>query len=121
MEENESRKSEMCGNCSLPNEYACTCKYDFQLSEMENNNELPSREELAKQLKCYRFAIIELGLYLDTHPDDEKALCLHNEYARKFRKLEAMYEKLYGPLSIMTPCKKWRWIDSPWPWEGECR
>ena len=50
MEENESRKSEMCGKCSIPDECACTCKYDFQLCEMENNNELPSREELAKQL-----------------------------------------------------------------------
>ena len=122
MENDESRYNDnMCGKCSIPNECACTCKYDFQLSEMQENNELPSKEELAEKLKCYRFAIIELALYLDTHPEDQKALCLHNEYARKFKKLEELYERLYGPLSIMTPCKKWRWLDSPWPWEGECR
>ena len=114
MEENELRRNNnMCGMCSIPSECSCTCKYDFQLSEMQENNELPSREELAEKLKCYRFAIIELALYLDTHPDDRKALCLHNEYTKKFKKLEAMYERLYGPLSIMTPCKKWRWLDSP--------
>ena len=65
-------------------------------------------------------AIIELGLYLDTHPDDEKALCLHNEYAKRFKVLEDQYQRMYGPLSIMFPCRKWRWLEEPWPWEGEC-
>ena len=119
MESEDSRNCNVCGMCSIPNECSCTCKYDFKLNEMEDTNELPSKEELAEKLKCYRFAIIELALYLDTHPNDEKALCLHNEYARKFKNLEDLYQRLYGPLSIMYPCKKWRWLESPWPWENK--
>ena len=120
-EEVRHSNSNMCGMCSIPNECACTCKYNFQLNEKEEPVQMPSREELLEKIKCYRFAIIEISLYLDTHPEDKKALCLHNEYAKKFKQLEDMYQRLYGPLSIMHPCKKWRWIDSPWPWEGECK
>ena len=34
------------------------------------------QEEMLCKIKEYQFSIIELGLYLDTHPEDEKALCL---------------------------------------------
>ena len=33
------------------------------------------QEEMLCRIKEYKFSIIELGLYLDTHPEDEKALC----------------------------------------------
>lgn len=110
-----------CGMCPKERDCACTCKYEFNLNDMPNNNaNEATMEELKEQLKCYRFAIIELGLYLDTHPEDEKALCLHREYAKKFKMLEEQYQKVYGPLSIMFPCRKWRWLEGPWPWEGGC-
>lgn len=96
----------------------CNCKFEFEhVMDVESENDL-NRKEMEKKLKCYRFAIIELGLYLDTHPDDEKAICLHNEYANKFKSLEDKYQKIYGPLSIMYPCNKWRWLEQPWPWVG---
>lgn len=109
-----------CSMCSKQKECACTCKYEFNLNDMNcgNNANEATLEELREQLKCYRFAIIELGLYLDTHPEDEKALCLHREYSRKFKMLSEQYQKVYGPLTIMYPCKKWRWLEEPWPWEG---
>lgn len=111
-----------CDMCLNQRDCACTCKYEFELNNMPNNNaNEATMEELKEQLKCYRFAIIELGLYLDTHPDDEKAICLHKEYAKRFKALEEQYQKVYGPLSIMYPCKKWRWLEGPWPWEGECK
>ena len=95
----------------------CNCKFEFEpIEDIEAESDL-NREEMAKKLKCYRFAIIELELYLDTHPDDEKAICLHREYANKFKVLEDKYQKVYGPLSIMYPCNKWRWLEEPWPWE----
>ena len=34
-----------------------------------------NREEMMERIKSLNFAIIELGLYLDTHVDDEKAIC----------------------------------------------
>ena len=88
---------------------------------MNNNNSNNcdnTREEMLERIKCLNFAIIELGLYLDTHPDDEKALCLHRKYCKEYRKLTDNYQKVYGPLTIQFPCNKWRWLEEPWPWEG---
>lgn len=82
----------------------------------ENDNE--TREEMLKSIKCYNFAVIELALYLDTHPNDERAICLHNSYCKTLRDLKDKYQKVYGPLSIYYPCNKWRWLEEPWPWEG---
>ncbi len=89
------------GSCS------CSC---------QDNNQ--TREEMLKEIKCYNFAIIELELYLDTHPDDEKAICLHNNYCKILKDLKDKYQKVYGPLSIFYPCNKWRWLEEPWSWEG---
>lgn len=79
---------------------------------------MEDRKEMLKQIKCLQFAIIELALYLDTHPDDEKALCLHNKYCKELKELKDKYQKVYGPLTINYPCNKWRWLEEPWPWEG---
>ena len=89
------------------------------LENMLNNENCDNmtRETMINQIKCYEFAIIELALYLDTHPEDEKALCLHRKYSRELKDLKDKYQKVYGPLTINFPCNKWRWIEMPWPWE----
>lgn len=89
---------------------------DEERSNCSCNNQ---QQEILEQIKCLNFAIRELGLYLDTHPDDAKALCLHNNYCNQLKNLEDIYQKNYGPLSIYCPCNMWRWIEEPWPWEGE--
>lgn len=83
----------------------------------DNNCTDYTRKEMLMQIKEYDFALDELNLYLDTHPDDKKALCLHNKYARILKDLEKDYQKVYGPLNANYPCNKWRWIEEPWPWE----
>jgi len=75
------------------------------------------REEMICKIKQLNFAIIELGLYLNTHSTDQKALCLHKEYNKEINELKDKYQKIYGPLSIYYPCNKWRWLEEPWPWE----
>ena len=76
-----------------------------------------TREVMAMKIREYKFAIIELSLYLDTHPKDNKALCLHRDYSRKCKEITDKYQKVYGPLTIDFPCNKWRWLEMPWPWE----
>ena len=102
-------------------------EFDIVLDEIENRvnctcscscSNDSTREEMLKEIKCYNFAVIELALYLDTHPDDERALCLHNSYCKTLKELKDEYQKVYGPLSIYYPCNKWRWLEEPWPWEG---
>ena len=43
-----------------------------------------SRKEIADKIKAYKFAITDISLFLDTHPEDEKALCLHRNYCKRF-------------------------------------
>ncbi len=73
------------------------------------------KEEMLQQIRCYDFAITELALYLDTHPTDDNALCLHRKYCREVKELKDKYQKVYGPLTINFPCNKWRWLEEPWP------
>lgn len=74
-----------------------------------------AKEEMLQQIRCCDFAITELALYLDTHPTDDKALCLHRKYCKEAKELKDKYQKVYGPLTINFPCNKWRWIEEPWP------
>ena len=88
---------------------------------MQNNNNCDmnnmTREEMMMKIRELDFSIIELGLYLDVSPDDERALCLHREYTKKVKDLKDKYQKVYRPLTIFYPCNKWRWLEEPWPWE----
>lgn len=101
----------------------CGCNDNNDINEMQNNGcmcqeerriDCCEKEEMLEQIKCRNFAIIELALYLDTHPDDDKALCLHRKYCKEFKDLKDKYQKVYGPLSIYFPCNKWRWLEEPW-------
>ena len=83
----------------------------------ECSNEMMDREEMGMQIKAYQFAVTDIALYLDTHPEDERALCLHREYTRRLKDLRDKYQKVYGPLTLEYPCNKWRWLEEPWPWE----
>ena len=95
--------------------------YSFNFTNYMPEDTFPereeTREEMIQNIRCLDFAVVELALYLDTHEDDEKALCLHKEYATKLKELKEKYPKVYGPLSIKFPCNKWRWLEEPWPWE----
>ena len=75
------------------------------------------RREMMDQIRSYDFAIVELALYLDTHPEDQRALCLHKKYCKQLKELKDKYQKVYGPLTINYPCNKWRWLEEPMPWE----
>ena len=76
-----------------------------------------TRAEMMKKIREYNFAVIELALYLDTHPNDAKALCLYREYAKNLKDISDKYQKVYGHLTIYFPCNKLRWLEEPWPWE----
>ncbi len=81
-----------------------------------NQNCMPQKE-LFNQIQALAFAINDLALYLNTHPNDRKALSLHNEYATSYRNYYNEYERKYGPLTIYSPVSKWNWTNN-FPWEG---
>ena len=95
-------------SCSCNNSCDCEC---------ERTVDCDARREMLQKIRCLEFAINELALYLDTHPDDQKALCLHRKYCKEVKELKDKYQKVFGPLTINYPCNKWRWLEEPWPWE----
>jgi spore coat protein JB len=71
-----------------------------------------------KEIMKVEFANVETALYLDTHPQDAKALADHNKYAYRLEMLKKQYEQKYGPLTHYgMSAYPWKYIESPWPWE----
>ena len=76
------------------------------------------RENLLKRLTMPDFMSLHMQLFLDTHPNSEKALKLFNSYKKQKEEVVAEYNSKYGPLqSVQSSEKKWDWVDGPWPWE----
>jgi len=82
-----------------------------------NLNDTYTRGSLMKEIMEYKFAICDLALYCNTHPEDQNAIVLHNDYCYKAKYLVDRYQKEFGPLTIECPCNSWRWLEQPWPWE----
>ena len=76
-----------------------------------------TKRKMMDEIKALNFAVIELNLYLDTHPEDKRALSTHNEYVKMLNELKDRYQQAYEPLSIYYPYNECGWQSSPWPWE----
>ncbi len=75
---------------------------------------------LLKRLSAVNFAMWDLHLYLDTHPDDTQMLSLWQQYAQKSHALAKEYESENGPLTPKTGSGAC-WTKEPWPWQKDCR
>lgn len=80
-----------------------------------------SQAQLLRRIQELSFVAVELNLYLDTHPDDQRALEMYNKVHRDLLQAVRNYEETYGPLLNYgySPAHRdyWRWVESPWPWE----
>jgi spore coat protein JB len=82
-----------------------------------------NREEqksLLRELQEVDFVLVELTLYLDTHPSDHEAINQYNECAKKRDKIRYSYEERYGPLTNFGHTYNRYpdgWSEGPWPWE----
>lgn len=93
----------------------CECNMQEEITTVkERKINCNRKEELLSEIQCHEFAINELALYLDTHPEDQRALCLHRKYCNELKPMKDMYQRVYGPLTIKYPCNKWRWLEEPW-------
>ncbi len=78
--------------------------------------------KLARRIHAYDFAILEIGMFLDTHPCNSTALEKRQELQMQRDALVAEYESHYGPYVVTdsdVAGERWTWIDGPWPWEYE--
>ena len=78
------------------------------------------RNKLLKEISAVQFTLIELGLYLDTHPCDQKAIAAAKEAEAKRDELVKQFEAQFGPLTVgVDDGGDFSWICDPWPWEKE--
>lgn len=80
-------------------------------------------ESAVLELQALCFVLNELGLYLDTHKDDQEAFRLFQQYARMEKEGRRLYEETYGPLTQNSSADmdQYVWLNSPWPWEYPSR
>lgn len=86
------------------------------------------QRQLFQKINEVSFALDDIVLFLDTHPQNREAL----EYYRRVRDarkaLVKEYAQKYGPLTkeqVMVDgcsCREgedyFTWVNAPWPWEG---
>jgi spore coat protein JB len=85
------------------------------------SNQVPDEYyTMLRDLQAVDFVLVELTLYLDTHPNDMQAVQQYNQFAQKRREIVSEFEPKFGPLysfgHSFTQCP-WQWIESPWPWQ----
>ncbi|WP_166244584.1 spore coat protein CotJB [Paenibacillus turpanensis] len=76
--------------------------------------------KLLHELQAVDFVLVELNLYLDTHPSDVSAIAQYNQFAQKRMQLSRQYEELYGPLlnyGHSFSRSPFEWSQGPWPWQ----
>ena len=91
-------------------------------SNDNRTNGAMQKKRLMNKIREYDFAIVETGLFLDTHPHNLKALKYYSKLREEREKLVAEYERNEGPITIYGNMNHnmWDWIQGPWPWEGDC-
>ncbi|MEG0764896.1 MAG: spore coat protein CotJB [Pseudoflavonifractor sp.] len=71
------------------------------------------------ELQALEFVLLELGLYLDTHPDDGEAFQVYKQYATLEKDARGRYEMIHGPLTQGATANELSWAawqQDPWPW-----
>lgn len=74
------------------------------------------------ELQALEFVLLELGIYLDTHQNDEEAFVLFRQYAALEKAGREKYEAAYGPLFQSSTAEQKNfssWICDPWPWDAQ--
>lgn len=78
------------------------------------------RNKLYKMIQTYSFAVNEIVLYLDTHPNCRSALRQYKMYRDRLAEAVRLYEEKYSQRTIYggNSCDSWQWVNEPWPWEN---
>lgn len=82
---------------------------------------MTEKEHMRRRVMAMDFAVYEVELYLDTHPEDMRAMEARKQYKLRRAELAAEYEKKYGPYAVtandVVTTNRWTWVDNPWPWD----
>ena len=75
------------------------------------------KEEIALKIYELDFAINDLNLYLDLHPEDQEMFNLFKKYVKEANRYKEEYINLVGPLCLTdVTSTSYNWLND-WPWE----
>ncbi len=79
-----------------------------------------TEQALLQKIGEVRFALVELQLYLDTHPEDPDAANDFNAYAETLGRLCTEYTERFGPLENFgsSAHAAGSWVYQKWPWQN---
>lgn len=77
----------------------------------------PACDELLKAIAEASFFALDLQLYLDTHPDDARALEMYHEAVKQYKACKAAFEDSFYPLCATSAGKdgEWDWTCGTFP------
>lgn len=80
-----------------------------------------SRQALMKQINEASFAMDDVLLFLDTHPDSQEAMQYYQNAVNLRKNAMDAYQRQFGPLLVDDVTGNgWSWVTEKWPWEGGC-
>ena len=84
--------------------------------------DLSNKETIMRQLMEAGFAMDDVVLFLDTHPENQNALRYYQVVRNMRDQAMAAYESQFGPLRYTdVTSSSWDWVTEKWPWEGGLR
>lgn len=81
-----------------------------------------NEKELLENVMKYQFYLLDLHLFLDTHPDCKEAQEDYKALSVKLCSAIKDYEKQCGPLfnyGLSSVVDSENWVNSKWPWENK--
>ncbi len=86
-------------------------------NENNQNNNQTACADLLKAIMEADFFAQDLKLYLDTHPDDEKAIMMFREAVKQSNACKAAFEESFYPLTAHSAGKdgEWDWLCGAFP------
>ncbi|MBO5316784.1 MAG: spore coat protein CotJB [Clostridia bacterium] len=123
---NRDRRNNMPQNMQNPNEdygenmHGAGNEYERAPSRIAAERyENMASAALLEEIRALSFVKVELELFLDTHPNSQKALDYYQQTIDALDMLYEIYHEKYGPLlaSGVTDPDKWTWVNTPWPWQ----
>ena len=85
-----------------------------------NKNLPPEFYSQLEEIQAVDFVLVELNLYLDTHPQDLDAIKQYNDTSLRSMELKRNFEQQFGPLMHFGKSFSgypWSWNETPWPWQ----
>ncbi len=113
MGNNGNYRSAYNGRNSMPSVQPPSCTQTPNCPQVSNT----SCEELMRAIMEADFYAQDLKLYLDTHPNDTKAIEMFREAIRQSKACKAAFEDSFYPLTASSAGKNgsWDWLDGNFP------